>query len=83
MTGVEIEGLSVVRPSSAERSAGSPPNPGVADATPMLDADPGSGGGGASCGVVTEENGPVLSGGTSIPVKEEGLPDNDRGSGSA
>ncbi len=82
MTDAEIDGLSVVRPSNAERRTGSPPNLGVADSTSMLDADPETGEG-ASCGGVTEENGPVLSGGTFMPVKEEGLPDNDRGSDSA
>lgn len=83
MIDAEIDRLSVLRPSNAERRTGSLPNRSVADGTSMLDAHPETGGGGASCGGVTEENGPVLSGGTSIPVKEEGLPDNDRGSGSA
>ncbi len=82
MSDAEIDGLSVVMPKCAERPARSLSDSGPA-AAPMGEVDSATSGGGVAGGAVMEESGSIASGGASLPVKEEGLPDDDRGTGSA
>ncbi len=82
MTDAEIDGLSVVMPKLAERSARSLSDSGPI-APPLGDVESETSGAGVSRGVVMEESDPIVSGEASHPVKEEGLPDDDRGTGAA
>ncbi len=92
MTDGKIDGLTVAAPESDIHPLQSEAKSADDEAPPGSELDLGTGadfglgtgaGGGSAFGEDGVEAGTIISGGEALPITEEGLPDDDRGAGSA
>lgn len=91
MTDAQIDGLRMVTPERGEGPDRHAPSDDVPNGSSTSPSDLGMGaefglgtgaGGGSAFGEDGPEHGTIISGGETLPVTEEGLPDTDRGAGS-